>query len=148
MTTDVGVAVALTCALEHPARVAGLALVNGFAHYEARRSLRLARAAAALVPRTLFRVGRRSFAAWAFFEPRRDEDALRAFHELSGAFFDAAYRRRMALIERLDLRPRLGGIACPVGVYASDRDRIVDAVRAGRASSNRPGVGSQMHSQG
>jgi len=127
-----GVAVALRLALEAPGQVRGLALVNGFAHYPARLSLALSRLGAPLVPRGLFR-RTRPLTAWrALFAPRRDPSALRALLALEGAWFDRDYRRRLAMIARVDLRPRLGEIEVPVRIYASTHDRIVPSLRTAR----------------
>lgn len=120
-----GVSVALRAALDRPDVVAGLALVNGFAHYPARLRLALSSRLAPLVPRSLFTLGRSLFAPLSLLAPRRDDEALRAFRALPGSWFDAGYRRRLAMVGRVDLRPELPRIARPVAIYASDHDRIV-----------------------
>ena len=132
-----GVSVALETALDHPQRVAGLALVNGFAYFERRLRLALTRASAVLVSRNLYRGGRARFAQSYLFGPRRDEQALRALLALPADWFDVGYRARLALIRRVDLRERLREIRQPVAIFASDRDRIVAALSAGRAMAER-----------
>ncbi len=132
-----GVAVALQTALDHPARVAGLALVNGFAHFQGRLEIALTRGVFALAPEAWIRAARARFVQRGLFAPRRDEAALRAVLALSGAWFDARYRARLAWIQGLDLRPRLGEIRCPVALYAADHDRVVASVPAAREMAAR-----------
>ena len=127
-----GVGVALWTALEHPARVAGLALVNGFAWFPDRLGLAFTRGVFALAPRAWIHAGRARFVQRGLLAPRRDEEALRALLALSGDWFDARYRARLALIRGLDLRARLGEVRCPVALYAADQDRVVAAVPAAR----------------
>lgn len=125
-----GVGLALQIALDHPERVAGLALVNGFAHFPARASLAMSRFVFAWLPRPLFDFGRRHFAPRTLFGPRREPEVLRRFHALTALPRDDGYRRRLAMIATLDLRPRLAELGVPVALFASDRDRVVPSVRA------------------
>ena len=125
-----GVAVALETALDHPTRVAGLALVNGFAFYANRLELALTRSVFALAPEAWIRAGRARFAQRGLFAPRRDEAALEALLALRCDWFDELYRARLTCIAGVDLRPRLGEIQCPVAIYAADQDRVVAAVPA------------------
>ena len=90
-----------------------------------------------LVSRKLYRGGRARFAQSYLFGPRRDEQALRALLALPADWFDGCYRARLALIRRVDLRERLREIRQPVAIFASDRDRIVAALSAGRAMAER-----------
>jgi pimeloyl-ACP methyl ester carboxylesterase len=127
-----GVAVALQTALDHPERVAALALVNGFARYRDRFGLALTRSAFALAPEVWIRAARARFAQRGLFAPRRDEEALRALLALRGDWFDERYRARLELIQRLDLRARLAEIRCPIALFAADKDRVVASVPAAR----------------
>ncbi|MEW6071481.1 MAG: alpha/beta fold hydrolase [Planctomycetota bacterium] len=130
LTESFGGAVALQLALDAPERVAGLLIVNSFAHYAWRRRLAVSRLIAPLLPAPLVRALRPVVAPRAFFHPRRDPAARRAFLATPPAAFDAGYRRRLRMIRELDLRPRLAEIRAPVALFASDRDRIVAAVPA------------------
>jgi len=123
-----GVSLALRTALDHPQLVAGLALVNGFAHYPHRLRLAFSSTLAPFVPRSLFTLGRSLCAQRSLFAPRRDAAALREFRALPGAYFDAGYLRRLAMIRRVDLRPQLAEINQPVAIYASDHDHIVPSI--------------------
>jgi pimeloyl-ACP methyl ester carboxylesterase len=127
-----GVAVALQTALEHPARVTALALVNGFAHFPDRLGLALTRGAFALAPRAWIHAARQRFVQRGLIAPRRDEEALRALLALGGDWFDERYRARLALIRALDLRARLAQVRCPVSLFAAENDRVVAAVPAAR----------------
>jgi pimeloyl-ACP methyl ester carboxylesterase len=114
-----------------------LALVNGFAHYRDRLGLAFTRSVFALAPEAWIHAARARFVQRGLFEPRRDDAALRALLALRGDWFDARYRARLALIQRLDLRPRLAEIRCPVALFAADRDRVVAAVPAAREMQTR-----------
>ena len=127
-----GVAVALRMALDHPELVAGMLLVNGFAHFEWRTKLALTRLGVRCVPRPLFDFGRRHFAPAQLFGPRRDPEAERRFLEIVGHAFDDGYSRRLTMIARLDFRDRLKEISQPINLVASDMDRIVPSVAAAR----------------
>jgi len=131
-----GVAVALRTALERPELVAGLALVNGFARYGRRSRLLVSSIGARALPPALFRLGRRVFSP-LLFGARRDREALRAFRRVAGSRLDAGYRQRLVMLRRLDLSARLGEVRQPVAIFASDRDSIVDSVRAGRSMAER-----------
>lgn len=124
-----GGAVALQCALDHPTRVRALAIVNSFAYFADRARLTSSRVGAQLVPRWAFEFFRPRIAPWSLFGTRREAAALRAFRDLRGTSFDEGYRRRLAMIAGLDLRPRLPEIDQPVALFAGTRDRVLPARR-------------------
>lgn len=128
-----GGGIVLQAALDHPERVAGLALVNSFPRFGRRLRLAMTRGVAPLVPQPLFRWARHTLAAWSLFGRRRDAEALRRFRSVPASRFDAAYRRRLRMIAALDLRPRLPELRPPVALFASTHDRVVDSVRQARA---------------
>lgn len=127
-----GGGVAMHYCLDHPGQVRGLALVNTFPWYRRRLNLRLTRLLFPLTQTRLFYALRRRLAPWALFGPLREPEALRLFWARNDPIFDDLYARRLALIAHLDLRPRLGEIHCPVLLFASERDRVVDSVRQAR----------------
>lgn len=130
LSESFGGAVALRTALDHTDLVAGVAVVNGFAHYSRRAALWWSRLAMPLVPDWAFRLGRRWFAPRKLFGPDASEDVLRRFHALpAGGGFGPGYRRRLAMIARVDLRPDLPRLARPVTLFVSGRDRIVASGR-------------------
>ncbi len=128
-----GGAVGLQLALDHPALVRGVMVVNSFAHYSKPGRLHLSRLLAPFVPKVFFRAGRHLFAPFTLFGKRSASSALQAFRQLGGAYFDEAFMRRLGMLERLDLRPRLAEIRQPVSLFAGDRDRIVASVDCLRA---------------
>lgn len=128
-----GGAVALRMALDHPDLVRGAAIVNSFARYPSPGRLRVSRALAPLVTPSLFRLGRRALAPWALFGARRNPEVVRAFQAVGGTWFDDGYRRRLRMIQGLDLVAELPRLAAPVALFAADRDRIVRSVSAARA---------------
>jgi len=124
-----GGAVGLQLALDFPQLVGGVLLVNSFAYFPHSMRLLFSHKLSAWVPRPLFNLGRRAFAAHALFGAGADVEALDAFQRLPGAFFDRGYRRRMGMIGRLDLRPRLGELTQPLMLVAGDRDRVVPSAQ-------------------
>jgi len=130
-----GGAVALQLALDYPKRFVGLMIVNSFAHYSPRFKIALSRALTPLVPGSVFKTGRRFFAPKALFGERDDKEAVAAFQVIEGVRFDKGYRRRLRMIQKLDLRPRLAEVQQPVALYASDNDLIVDSVSEMRLMS-------------
>jgi pimeloyl-ACP methyl ester carboxylesterase len=122
-----GGAVALQLAFDYPELVAGLMIVNSFAHFPQPKRLWLSGVLSGWIPQRLFDFSRRTLAPKALFGRRESASVLAAFRALPGAFFDGAYRRRIAMIRKLDLRPRLGELGQPLMLFASDQDRIVPA---------------------
>jgi len=127
-----GVALALQLALDHAPRVAGLALVNGFARFPDRFGLALTRGVFTLAPEAWIHRARARFVQRGLIAPRHDERALHALLALGGNWFGAGYRARLELIRALDLRPRLAEVRCPVALFAADHDRVVSSVRCAR----------------
>jgi pimeloyl-ACP methyl ester carboxylesterase len=132
LTESFGGAVSFQAALDFPDQVCALLVVNSFVYYRRRLRLGLARLTAPLVPEICFHGGRKLFAPWSLFGKRSDPEALAAFRAHCGTYFDQGYRRRLHMIQGLDLRPRLSQIQQPVLLVASDRDKIVDSLRSGR----------------
>ncbi len=126
-----GGAVALQCALDFPQRVRALLIVNSFVWFPKRASLAMSRVTAPLVPRWLFALLRPRIAAATFFGKLREPEALARFRAIQGAYFDRGYRRRIAMIGKLDLRSRLGELRQPLAIFAAERDRVVPAAVCG-----------------
>lgn len=138
LSESFGGAVALRTALDHPDLVAGVAVVNGFAHFGRRAALAWSRFSAPLVPAWAFHLGRRWFAPARLFGGEVDDDTLRRFHELPpSAGFDRGYMRRMKMIAEVDLRAELPSLTQPVALFASTEDQVVDAVREAREMERR-----------
>lgn len=132
LSESFGGAVALQLALDWPGRVAGLAIVNGFARHPWRLRLLVSWLGAPLVRGWVFRAARRFLSPSALFGPRSSAPLRARFAAVGGIGLDQAYRRRLQMIRGLDLRPRLPRLACPLALYASDADRIVPSLRAAR----------------
>lgn len=127
-----GGAVALQLALDHPERVAGLAIVNSFAHHPWRARLLLCWLGAPLVRGPLFRVARRFASPQVLFGERSTPELRERFAAAGGVGLDGAYRKRLEMIRGLDLRPRLGELCCPLALFAAEHDRIVPSLPAAR----------------
>ncbi|MFT5288281.1 MAG: pimeloyl-ACP methyl ester carboxylesterase [Planctomycetota bacterium] len=127
-----GVAVALQLALDYPEQVRGLMLVNGFARFDRRARLAISRAFAPLVTPVMFNLSRPIAARIGLFGDRRDDGALETFLEMKSGVIDAGYRDRLAMIQRVDLLPRLESLEQPVSIFVSDRDKVVPSISSGR----------------
>jgi pimeloyl-ACP methyl ester carboxylesterase len=136
-----GGAVALRAAIDFPDSVAAIALVNTFAHYRRRSRLAVSRAVLRLTPAWMIVAGRRIFAPRLLFGGGGERQAIDEFlGRQRGARkktdrtellwgLDESYHERMRMIQGLDLRGELTRVRQPVALFASSRDRIVDAVR-------------------
>ena len=131
-----GGAVALQLALDYPKRFVGLMIVNSFAHYSPRFKIGLSRLVTPLVPGAVFKQGRRFLAPKTLFGDREDKEAVAAFQVIEGVRFDIGYRRRLRMVQKLDLRPRLAEIEQPIALYAADNDVIVDSVNEMQQMAN------------
>ena len=133
-----GGAVAMQAALDFPTRVRGIVLVNTFPHFRAQLRLALSRLGAVLLPQWAIRWGRDNLAPWALFGRLRSEENAVEFRSLlTGWRLDRAYRARLGMVSRLDLRPRLGDIGQPTLLVAGTDDWVVDSVRQGREMQSR-----------
>lgn len=131
-----GGAVGLLIALDRPELVKTLVLVNSFAYYPRRVWITLAAVAGRFFPSR----PAPAFSRWVrgrfFFTgdtPRREQDE---WWERTADVPSSAYGRRLRMIYRLDLRPRLGEVKVPTIVLVSRRDRVVPA-EAGRLMAKR-----------
>jgi pimeloyl-ACP methyl ester carboxylesterase len=129
-----GGAVALRAAIDFPEAVQALALVNAFARYRGRVRLSLSRIGIEATPAWLIAAGRRVLAPRLLFGGPGERAAIDDFIGDPGAgtnrfALDEGYPTRLRMIQGLDLRRELGRVRQPVALYASERDRVVDAVR-------------------
>ncbi|MED6335206.1 MAG: alpha/beta hydrolase [Planctomycetota bacterium] len=123
----------LQIALDHPQHVGALAIVNSFCRFSSRARLALTNAVMPRVPAGLARIVRRHVGPPMLMGPRRDAAMVRDFRCVEGLVFGEGYLRRALMVRGVDLRLRLGEIRCPVALFASERDGIVDAVPQARA---------------
>ena len=129
--------VALSYVLHFPERVQRLILVNAFPYYRRQERIRLARA---LVPFMNLKLGRlvknyvvdRTLLGEGILKEDR-----RRYHDIVSQVDPAAYRRRLELVQKVDLRPKLGEIAVPTVLLASGRDKIVPSIAEARFMAER-----------
>jgi pimeloyl-ACP methyl ester carboxylesterase len=121
--------VALDYVLRYPERVQRLVLENAFPYYRRRLRVRLAHA---LIPLLLLSVGQRIKDIVVDRTLRREgilvEDR-RLLQEAMRHINLGAYRRRLELIRKVDLRPHLRQITVPTVLLASGRDKLVPSIR-------------------
>jgi len=129
--------VAINYVLQYPERVRRLILVNTFPYYGRRIRLRLAYA---LMPLLMFRFAQD---VKDFFVERllRSEgvppEHRKHFVEVIHQIDRGGYRRRLRLLQDIDLRPRLHEIAVPTILLAGGRDKIVPSVAEARFMAAR-----------
>lgn len=124
-----GSLVALAYVLDFPERVRRLILINGFPYYCRRLMLRLGRMLAPLLPLNAAQrlkefVVDRTLQSEGI--PAADRNRYR---EIVKLIDPAGYRRRLQLLQEIDLRPRLAEIKPPTVLLASGRDKIVPSIR-------------------
>ncbi len=128
-----GAGVALRLALDHPERVAGLLLVNGFARHPWRIRLHVTRLVCGVVPAGLVRWVQGIASRGLLFGKLGDPAATKAFRQRGFGGLSRAWLQRLTMLTRLDLRSELPQVTQPATIIAAARDRIVPSVRCGRA---------------
>jgi 3-oxoadipate enol-lactonase len=138
---SLGGCVALALALQHPARVRTLTLVNTFARLRpaglrgARRmAARLGLLLAAPMPTMAAYVARGLFPR-PEQRPLYEEAAARLARNPRGAYLAA-----IGAIARFDVLPRLGALRCPTLILAGDRDQTVPLAAAHALQAAIPGA--------
>jgi pimeloyl-ACP methyl ester carboxylesterase len=126
-----GGAVALTLALTRPELIERLVLVNTFAYFPKRGVIGLAATLGRYFPDRPSPPWSRPLRAPFFFSPDIPLFEQTAWWERTGGVSARAYGWRLAMIRRVDLRPRLKEIALPTLVLVAPDDRVVPC-RAGR----------------
>lgn len=132
-----GGVLAMHYVLAYPERVRRLILVNTFARYPGRLRIGAARC---LAPLLRYRLACRikDYAADRILAREGIAPAdLRRYREIVHGVDLRAYCRRLALVERADLRGRLGEIAVPTVILAAGRDKLVCSVRQARYLASR-----------
>lgn len=126
-----GGALALSFALAHPARVAGLVIVNSFPYFNPQLRLRLAIHGLSLLPWGAMRIVRRA-TAWRMHSRHTHRDDLRHFLTLMRQTTRAGYVNRLRILTGYDVRARLHQVQPPTLFLASSDDHLVPAVEQGR----------------
>jgi len=138
---SLGACVAVRVALQAPARVRSLTLVNPFARVRpgglgdlARMAQRLVLLGTAPMPWLAAHVARRLF-------PWPEQQALHAAAVASlGATSRRGYTAAMRALARFDARGQVAAIRCPTLVVAGDRDRVVPLEAKLRLGAAIPGA--------
>jgi pimeloyl-ACP methyl ester carboxylesterase len=131
-----GGAVALTCALAYPSRVAALVILNSFPYFAPQIRLRLARAGLSLLPWGAMNVIRRA-TAFRLHSHHTHRDDLRQFMARTANASRRGYLNRLALLRQYDVRDRLHEIAVPTLLLAADEDHLVPSVTQARYMAAR-----------
>jgi len=126
-----GGALALSFTLAHPARVAGLVIVNSFPYFRPQLRLHLAIHGLSLLPWGAMRAVRRA-TAWRMHSRHTRPEDLRRFRSLMRQTTRAGYVNRLRILTGYDVRPRLRGIQAPALFLASSDDHLVPAVEQAR----------------
>ncbi len=120
--------VALNYILQYPERVRCLILVNAFPYFRHRLRIRLARALASLLRLRFARTMKdlivdRTLAREGILEKDRQR-----YREIIQDIHLPDYRRRLRLVQEVDLRARLSEIAVPVILLAAGSDKVVPSI--------------------
>jgi 3-oxoadipate enol-lactonase len=135
-----GGTVALSFALTHPDLVRGLVVLNSFPCFLPQHRLQLAIGVLRLLPWGAMPLVRRltAFRLHSRFTHRAE---IRRFLELTRQTRRDGYIARLRILQRYDIRSRLGALRVPALFLASELDHLVPSVREGRYMAERaPGA--------
>jgi pimeloyl-ACP methyl ester carboxylesterase len=102
-----------------------LVLVNGFAYYPRRPLIHLLASLGRFLPKRPASTRTRNMRGILFFPPNTSQPEQDAWWDLTADVPMWAYGMRVALLAKMDLRPRLKEIRCPTTVFVASNDRIV-----------------------
>ena len=131
-----GGAIALSYAIDRPARVAELVLLNTFPHFGPQQRLRLATLALRATPWNPMPLIRRWTARRLKASRTGHEDVCR-FIEVSADTTLVGYRNRLRMLRSFDVRDRLHEIRAPTLLIAAAEDRLVPSVEQARLMAAR-----------
>lgn len=131
-----GGALSLSFALAHPDYLAGLVIVNSFAHLKRRWRLWVIPPLLRLVPWGAMTLVRR-FTEARLHSPHALPEDLKEFHERSKQIGKAGYIRRIEILRSYDIRDRLDEIAVPTLFLAGDRDELIPSEAQARFMAAR-----------
>jgi 3-oxoadipate enol-lactonase len=139
-----GGALAMSFALAHPERVAGLVVLNSFPYFAPQFRLLLAIAALGAVPWGAMTVVRR-VTAFKMHSRHTHRAEVRRFLDLSSGITRKGYLSRLRLLREYDLRARLSDIRLPTLFLAAELDHLVPSVEQARYMAARvPGARLQV----
>lgn len=131
-----GGAVALTCALTYPDRVAALVVLNSFPYFAPQTRLRLAIAGLRVLPWGAMPLVRH-LTAFRLHSRHTHRADIRQFVTLTARATRDGYLNRLKLLRRFDVRDRLRDVAQPTLFLASERDHLVPAAAQARYMADR-----------
>jgi 3-oxoadipate enol-lactonase len=120
-----GGVLALHYALAFPERVRRLILLNTFPYYRRRLRARLAELLAPVLAWGASRKLKDRIVAAILEREGIGREDINRYHAIVRQVDMQAYRRRLALVRQVDLRPRLGEIRAPTVILVSGRDKLV-----------------------
>jgi pimeloyl-ACP methyl ester carboxylesterase len=126
-----GGAVAMSFALTHPELVRALVVVNSFPRFLPQVRLWLAITMLRLMPWEAMTLVRR-LTAFRMHSHHTHRVEIHRFLEVTRHTQRDGYLARLRILQRYDVRDRLGSLRMPVLFLASELDRLVPAVREGR----------------
>jgi pimeloyl-ACP methyl ester carboxylesterase len=130
-----GGTIALSFALHYPELVERLVIINSFPRFRGRLRIRLAVLLTSMLPSDFIWPGRWAAATLGL---RADgvsaEDRLRVISAIRSVDM-RAYRRRLQLIEQLDLDEQLGKITAPTLLIAAEKDLLIRSVEEAKRMS-------------
>jgi pimeloyl-ACP methyl ester carboxylesterase len=135
-----GGALALSFALERPAQVERLVILNSFPYFSPQIRLHLARVALRAIPWGAMSLVRQ-VTAWRLHSRHTHRAEIRRFLELTASASRDGYCNRLQVLTHYDVRHRLQDIHVPTLFLASERDHLVPSVaQAAYMASRVPGA--------
>lgn len=131
-----GGTVALSFALAHPDLVRALVVLNSFSCFLPQVRLHLAIAALRLLPWQTMALVRR-LTAFRLHSRYTHRAEVHRFLELTRNTRREGYVARLRILQRYDVRERLGELRVPTLFLASELDHLIPSVREGRAMAER-----------
>ncbi|MGH7680322.1 MAG: alpha/beta fold hydrolase [Gemmatimonadaceae bacterium] len=122
-----GGALAMSFALEHPAMVRHLVILNSFPFFRPQLRLRLATAGLHLMPWGAMRLMRR-MTSFRIHSQHTHRDDVRRFFELTAHTTKQGYLNRLRILTAFDIRDRLPGLRVPLLLLAADEDHLIPSV--------------------
>jgi pimeloyl-ACP methyl ester carboxylesterase len=131
-----GGTLAMSLALARPERVAGLVVLNSFAHFTPQFRLHLALWGLRALPWGMMPLVRRATAS-RLHSAHTHADEVRQFMRVTTAATREGYLNRLRALTRYDIRDRLHELRMPTLFLAAERDHLVPSVTQARFMAAR-----------